>query len=214
MADVKGTVVIDPGHGGSSRVGGSSANNATSPSGVLEKTMTLEMAGLVRSALKKAAPKVKVVLTRSTDVNIGLMKRAAYAKDKKADVFLSIHFNAFNGRARGVETLIRSKAHGNVNHEQDKAFAGRVQNGVYRAVEAHDSRTRDRKVKHMKLGVLSDRYLGNTKTKHGCRACLLEIEFIDVPAVDKLLNTGPNTRKVRKAIAAAIKDAILEELRV
>jgi hypothetical protein len=41
---------------------------------------------------------------------------------------------------------------------------------------------------------------------------LLEIEFIDVPAVDQLLNTGPDTRAVRQEIAAAIKDAIVTEL--
>ena len=34
----KGIVVIDPGHGGTLDTGGSSKNNATSPSGVLRKT--------------------------------------------------------------------------------------------------------------------------------------------------------------------------------
>ena len=48
---MKGTVVIDPGHGGTLEVGGSSANNATSPSGVLEKNMTLRMGLLVRDAI-------------------------------------------------------------------------------------------------------------------------------------------------------------------
>jgi N-acetylmuramoyl-L-alanine amidase len=37
-------VVIDAGHGGASKVGGSSANNATSPSGLLEKQLTLAVA--------------------------------------------------------------------------------------------------------------------------------------------------------------------------
>ena len=36
-----GTVVIDPGHGGWLEIGGSSANNATTPSGILEKNLTL-----------------------------------------------------------------------------------------------------------------------------------------------------------------------------
>ena len=34
----KGVVVMDPGHGGNLEIGGSSKNNAVSPSGVLEKT--------------------------------------------------------------------------------------------------------------------------------------------------------------------------------
>ena len=41
---VSGVVVLDPGHGGSRRIGGSSPNNATSASGQLEKTMTLDLA--------------------------------------------------------------------------------------------------------------------------------------------------------------------------
>ena len=36
-----GTIVIDPGHGGDVKVGGSSPNNARGPSGVLEKALTL-----------------------------------------------------------------------------------------------------------------------------------------------------------------------------
>lgn len=64
----------------------------------------------------------------------------------------------------------------------------------------------------MKLGVLADTHLGNTAANHPCRACLLEIEFIDVPLVDQLLNTGPNARAVRQEIAAAIKDVIVAEL--
>ncbi len=47
-----GIVVIDPGHGGTGgTLGGSDPNHAVSPSGVLEKTMTLQMGLLVRDAL-------------------------------------------------------------------------------------------------------------------------------------------------------------------
>jgi len=37
-----GIIVIDPGHGGKLEIGGSSANNAISASGVLEKTSRSE----------------------------------------------------------------------------------------------------------------------------------------------------------------------------
>ena len=109
----KGVVVIDPGHGGNLDTGNSSKNNAVSPSGVLEKNMTLRFAFLVRDALKaialSGAHDIKVFLTRDSDVNLGLADRAAVAKSKKADIFLSIHFNGFNGVARGTETLISPK---------------------------------------------------------------------------------------------------------
>ena len=67
---ITGVVVLDPGHGGDSKIGGSSANNATSASGVPEKTMTLELAKLVRKELNKISSgrpgsDIKVHLTRA-----------------------------------------------------------------------------------------------------------------------------------------------------
>ena len=47
---LEATLVIDPGHGGTTEAGGSSANNAISFSGVLEKSMTLQFGQLVRRA--------------------------------------------------------------------------------------------------------------------------------------------------------------------
>lgn len=211
----KGTIVIDPGHGGTQNISGSDANHAISPSGALEKTMTLTIALLVRDALlamNANGHDITVFMTRSTDVNLGLTARANVARDKKADVFLSIHYNGFDGRARGVETYVRPEAGGNVNLAADTAFAQKVQKRVFQAIKARDAGTKDRGVKQLKLGVLSDVALGNTAASHRCRAALLEIEFIDVVAVDTMLNTGPDAATVRSEIAGAIKDAIIEEL--
>jgi N-acetylmuramoyl-L-alanine amidase len=210
-----GTVVIDPGHGGTANVGGSDANHAVTSSGVLEKNMTLTMGLLVKQALEAAGAdghRIDVFMTRSTDVNLGLSARANVARDRGADLFLSIHFNGFNGTARGVEAIVRSAADGNVNLAEDTAFAKRVQKAVFDAIKARDAGTKDRGVKQMKLGVLADGALGNTAASHKCRACLLEIEFIDVAAVDKLLNTGSTAAEVRGEIAGAIANAILTEL--
>jgi N-acetylmuramoyl-L-alanine amidase len=206
----KGIVVIDPGHGGSLDVGGSSKNNAVSPSGVLEKNMTLRFAFLVRDALQESASigghDIKIFLTRDTDTNLDLAARAAIGKSKKADVFLSIHFNGFDGVARGTETLISPKAV-NSNHTADKGLAQRVQRAAFNAIKAFDPATKDRKVKDQKLGVLNEVSLG-TKA----RACLVEIEFIDVPAVDTLLNIGPNSPQVRIDICKAIAGAVLDDI--
>jgi N-acetylmuramoyl-L-alanine amidase len=213
---VTGTLVIDPGHGGLVDAGGSSHNNAVSFSGVLEKSMTLQMATLVRDALEASntggQTAIQVFLTRDSDINLGLTDRARVAGNHRADLFLSIHFNGFDGRARGVETLIRPAADGNVNHDDDAAFARRIQRAVVEAIRSHDAAVVDRGIKDQKLGVLRDAALGNTAENHPCRACLVEIEFIDVPAVDELLNTGSDSAAVRAHIAAAIRDAIIEEL--
>ena len=208
----KGVVVIDPGHGGNVEVGGSSPNNARSPSGVLEKNITLRMGFLIREELKSASiaggHNIKVILTREVDKNLGLTARANVAKENKADLFLSVHCNASEGHnARGVETLIRPVSAGNTNHAEDKGFAQKIQTAVFKAIEAHDPNTKDRKVKDQVLGVLKDQHLGaNT------RACLLEIEFIDVKAVDQLLNIGPTSPEVRRDIAKAIAKAIIAAL--
>jgi N-acetylmuramoyl-L-alanine amidase len=211
MSQIRGTVVIDPGHGGTTDVGGSDANHAKSPSGVLEKNLTLELAVLVEQALQASAPGVRVIKTRSADVNLSLADRAKVARDNQADLFLSIHFNGFDGKARGVEVFIRPAA-SNVNLAEDRAFAARLQANVVKAIRARDPGTKDRGVKEGKLGVIADSSLGNTPAVHKTRACLLEVEFMDVPAVDRLLNTGPDAPAVRREIARAIADAMIADL--
>lgn len=206
-----GVIVIDPGHGGSAEIDGSSANNARSASGVLEKNITLRIAFLVREELARIAAAqghtLNVILTRETDINLGLAARAKVAKDSNADLFLCIHCNAFDGKVRGTETLISPVASGNTNHTADQAFAQMIQTAVLGAIRAHDTGAKDRKVKDQGLGVLKDTHLG-TKA----RGCLVELEFIDVPAVDQLLNIGPQATQVRQDIAKALADALVAAL--
>lgn len=209
-----GTVVIDPGHGGTGSIGGSDGNHAVSPSGVKEKDLTLILANLVKSELQAAAGAgghtINIFMTRTGDVNLSLADRAHVARTNHADRFLSIHLNAFNGVSRGVETYVR-RAQDNVNLSDDKRFAANIQNAVLHAVKSADPGTHDRGVKEERFGVLNDVSLGNTSGGH-CRACLLEVEFLDVPAVDVLLNTGPNATAVRGQIAKAIAGAIINDL--
>ena len=208
------TIVIDPGHGGTGSIGGSDGNHAVSPSGVKEKDLTLILANLAKSALQNAAANgghtLNIVMTRTGDVNLSLAHRARVARTNNADRFLSIHLNGFNKVTRGVETYVR-RALDNVNFTEDKRFARRIQNAVFDVIEGFDSGSNDRGVKGEKFGVLNDVQLGNTSGGN-CRACLLEVEFLDVPAVDVLLNTGPNAGIVRSGIARAIANAIIEDL--
>jgi N-acetylmuramoyl-L-alanine amidase len=209
-----GTVVIDPGHGGTGNLGGSDGNHAVSASGVKEKDLTLILANLVKTELQNAAAAgghtINIVMTRTGDVNLSLAARAHFARDNHADRFLSIHLNAFNGVSRGVETYVR-QPQDNVNLSDDRRFATNIQNAVLNAIKARDPLTKDRGVKEEKFGILRDDSLGNTSGGH-CRAALLEVEFLDVPAVDVLLNTGPNATAVRSEIAKAIAGAIINDL--
>jgi N-acetylmuramoyl-L-alanine amidase len=173
-----GVIVLDPGHGGDHKVGDSSPNNATSPSGVLEKNITLDLCKRIRlsttsglaaqHALQKGKT-VQVVMTREKDENVGLADRAAFAADNSASVYLSIHFNADKGQARGTEcwidrkymqpvqvtstgdTIFRDgpglKASGlrNVNVKDDERFAQAVATAAVTALRTFDADAKLRK---------------------------------------------------------------------
>jgi len=95
------TVVIDPGHGGVN-VG------ALGPSGTLEKDVALAIARRLRAELTNSLG-VQVFLTRDRDEDVDLDERTAIANNYKADLFVSIHANAFRARgARGSEVYFLS----------------------------------------------------------------------------------------------------------
>lgn len=85
-------IAIDPGHGGSATIPVDSTwNNAVGPADTLEKILALDI-GLKVTALLAAAGH-HATSTRTTDVNLRLRDRAKVAKTRKAEAFVSIHFN-------------------------------------------------------------------------------------------------------------------------
>lgn len=215
-----GTIVIDPGHGGKKKLPGSAANNAISVSGVKEKALTLDFCLILRNELltqaQKANEQLTVVLTRATDVNVAGADRAAEAFKNKAKLFLSVHFNGNEKPSvRGTETYFRAKANGNLNLNDDIAFAKDVQDSLFNAIVALDPKAEDRGIKPdtetkpKALAVLNDSNLGNDKVKKMCRAALMEIEFITNPGVEVLLVSGPaaitNRTKVMAVVAKALR---------
>jgi N-acetylmuramoyl-L-alanine amidase len=95
------TVVIDAGHGGHDH-GGLPGQK------VKEKDVTLAVARKTASILREQG--YRVVLTRSTDVFVGLRERCAIANAQHDAVFLSIHMNAAPRKtATGVETYYYSR---------------------------------------------------------------------------------------------------------
>jgi N-acetylmuramoyl-L-alanine amidase len=80
------TVVIDPGHGGD-ELGTQGAK------GSLEKEITLSVARRLRTLIESRLG-LKVFLTRDDDRTMSLDERSAFANNRRADVFLSIHANS------------------------------------------------------------------------------------------------------------------------
>jgi N-acetylmuramoyl-L-alanine amidase len=92
------TIVLDPGHGGLDP-GCLDAASRT------EKEVALDISKRLQTLLK-AHQDVEVILTRETDILVPLETRTVLANQKKADLFISIHVNAFRDpRRRGVETF-------------------------------------------------------------------------------------------------------------
>ncbi|TWA53191.1 N-acetylmuramoyl-L-alanine amidase [Azospirillum baldaniorum] len=190
-------VVIDPGHGGNREVGGSSANNAEGPTGLLEKTVTLELGLRTRDLLVRQG--IDVYLTRDDDRNLSLADRAAVAKEVEADAFVSIHLNGFNGKAQGTETFHHTQA-----RAASKALAAAVQAGVLRATDL-----KDRGVKVDQLGVLRPEHHAPDTA-----ACLVEVSFMDVQDEEARLKTNAYKDAVSQALASAILGWLLADQRI
>ncbi|HEX7183477.1 MAG TPA: N-acetylmuramoyl-L-alanine amidase [Thermoanaerobaculia bacterium] len=89
-------VAIDPGHGGKS-------TGTRTPSGLVEKELTLDVAERLRKLL--TADGYEVLMTRRADREVSLEQRGVMANEGEADIFVSIHVNWIENRdARGVET--------------------------------------------------------------------------------------------------------------
>lgn len=185
-------VVIDPGHGGTRSVGGSSPSNATGPSGTKEKDLTLDIALRLRALLRDEG--FRCELTRSTDVNLGLAARAQVARRHRAIAFVSIHFNGFNGRVQGTETFVHSSS-----GPASTTLARRVQQAVLDVTGLAD-----RGVKRARFAVLSP-----ASHDPGTAACLVEVSFIDVAREERRLAGESYRQRIAQALAAAVSEFVI-----
>lgn len=92
-------IVIDAGHGGKDP-------GSIGKTGLYEKQVTLAAARELRGELSRRG--YKVLMTRNNDSYIELEERAIFARDKKADLFISLHadsIKAKNVRGASVYTI-------------------------------------------------------------------------------------------------------------
>lgn len=107
------TVVIDPGHGGA-KPGARGAH-------IMEKELTLSIAKKFGKLISDNYPDVRVIYTRTTDVDISLAERAHIANRNKADLFVSIHINSHpTSIPTGVETFVMGLSESRANLEVAK----------------------------------------------------------------------------------------------
>ncbi|AML57243.1 N-acetylmuramoyl-L-alanine amidase AmiC precursor [Serratia rubidaea] len=84
-------IMLDPGHGGEDP-------GAIGKYKTREKDIVLQIARRLRTMIKRE-PNMKVFMTRNEDVFIPLKVRVAKARKQRADLFVSIHADAFTNRA-------------------------------------------------------------------------------------------------------------------
>lgn len=122
------TVVLDPGHGG--RDGG-----AVGRMGTREKAVTLRFARVLAEELRAAG--VAVHLTRDADVSMRLSERVAFARERGADLFVSLHADSIRHRKlrgasvytlsdKATDALAASLAEGEARSDVLAGFEGEM----------------------------------------------------------------------------------------
>jgi N-acetylmuramoyl-L-alanine amidase len=170
-------VVIDPGHGGRDP-------GAIGIGGIRESTIVLDISRQVVSLLKQQG--VEAVLTRSGDEEIDLEPRVRFAERANADIFVSIHANAFDARrtdVNGIETFYYSGGSG-------QPLARAVQNSLVRELGA-----RDRGVKTANFYVI--RYTSMP-------AILVEAGFLTGSEDSAILASAAGRSRIANAIARGV----------
>jgi len=101
-------VIIDAGHGGKDP-----GNLGTGRYKLKEKDIALDVALKVGAYIKENMPEVEVIYTRDKDVFPELYERTALANNEKADLFISIHCDAFTSPdAVGCSSFVVGVNHG------------------------------------------------------------------------------------------------------
>ncbi|GAB0169859.1 N-acetylmuramoyl-L-alanine amidase [Lysinibacillus sp. CTST325] len=121
------TIVIDPGHGGRDK--GTEGKFL----GTIEKNLNLKVAQNIKKELEDRTD-AKVILTREHDTSLlpetnqkeELQTRVNVAKDHSADLYISIHHDAFEDtNVKGITT------HYGANKRKDKQLAKIVQKSIF-----------------------------------------------------------------------------------
>ena len=96
------TIMLDPGHGGEDP-------GAIGSRGSMEKNVTLSIARRVRERIE-SDPNMKAALTRDGDFFVPLQTRVQKARRARADLFVSIHADAWiKPEARGSSVFVLSE---------------------------------------------------------------------------------------------------------
>lgn len=215
-------IMIDPGHGGEDP-------GATGPSGLHEKDVVLAIGREVKKILDSYG--YKTYMTRNEDIFIPLGVRVAKARKLRADVFVSIHADAFtNPSAKGTgvyalnpkgatsaaakylaQTQNAADSIGGVSYSTDK----NVNNTLFDLTQTatiNDSLKLGRDVLNQ-LSKINNLHKGSVDQANfavlkapDVPSILVETAFISNPIEERLLSSSDFRQKMATSIASGIKD--------
>ena len=173
------SIIIDPGHGGT--------DPGANGFGVREKDWNLRISLYQYERLKELG--ANVAITRTTDKSLDSVARTNLIKNKY-DIAISNHWNAFNGSARGVETI--HSIHGG------KQFATNLGNAIVKASGLPLRRVFSRRLSSGKDYYFMHRLTGTTRT------IIIEYGFIDNKTDHDWFKNDNNFYKAAEAVIEAV----------
>lgn len=180
-------IVVDPGHGGSDP-------GAIGVTGLKEKIVNLAVSKHLISLLTGAG--AEVIVTRSGDQSVSNQQRVDLANKSKADLYISIHANAFsNPESNGTETYYCGK---NGSSSASRYLAQQLQREIVPALGL-----RDRGVKASSFFVI---------TNVEMPAALVELGFMTNPIEEAFLGDSANQLLAAEALYRGI-EAYLHQVR-
>lgn len=200
-------IVLDPGHGGKD------TGKINGPYKYTEKAATLDTAARLKILLEKQG--FEVVFTRTKDVFVDLDDRPALAANAKADLFISLHYNAGpagDSSSDGIETYCLTPAGqkstnagkaksttgvepGNRFDTANMALGWGIQRRLVKSTGADD-----RGVRRARFAVL------RTLT---CPGVLIEGGFMSSRKEGALIADAAYRQKIAEAVAAGIVDYVV-----
>jgi N-acetylmuramoyl-L-alanine amidase len=217
-------IAIDPGHGGQD-------SGALGRHGTKEKDIVLAVAKRLANIVD-AEPGMRAYLTRDTDVFITLRQRIKRARENKADMFISIHADAFkDAKAKGASVFVLSQRGASSEAAQmmaDKENAADLAGGI--SLEDKDdmlasvlldlsqtaSLEASLEVANTVLAGL--KRVGNVHKPHVESAAFVVLKSPDIPSIlvetafvsnpdeERKLNTPSHQNKIARAILSGISN--------
>jgi N-acetylmuramoyl-L-alanine amidase len=217
-------IAIDPGHGGEDP-------GATGQRGTHEKDIVLQIAFRLKKLIN-AQPNMRAYMTRDRDYFVPLGVRVQKARRVKADLFISIHADAFiNSTARGSSVWALSQ-HGATSaaarwlakNENDADLIGGVDLGAHNRQVAEvllDLSTSQQINDSIKVGTQVLHEIGKINDLHknhieragfavlkapDIPSILVETAFISNSREEALLRTPAHQQKIASAILGGVQD--------